>query len=195
MYKDRAAWAKEKVVMKKRFAERKRAMDKKLTPQQLEKGMWHAMHYALRKTIASADDNLPKSDPSDSYIYKFVYKYKAHQWIDANIPVPKSTDALEALASCQKKKHPKFYEEDGEKTIRVYKLRKEIISAFQIDEHDNPLPVIPIHEPIHEPDSTTYSGRTLVRTNLPITTMRKDRQFEQTPIVEMSFPDEKKGLL
>jgi len=106
--------------------------------------MRHAMHYALRKTIADAENDLPKTDPSDLFVYRFVYKYKANQWVDADIPVPKSTEAVEALASCQKKKHPKFYELDGEKVIKVYRLRREAITAFDLEERVDPLPPIPL---------------------------------------------------
>ena len=41
----------------------------------------------------------------------------------------------------------------------------------------------------------TFSGRTVPRTNLPLTTQRKDRKNEQTPIIQISFPDQNKGLL
>lgn len=119
-------------------------------------------------------DNLPKDHYSDLQVYRFVYKYKSNQWIDADIPIPQSREAVEALASCQKKKHPKLYEEQGEKMIKVYKLRDEVTTAFRPDEHSNPLPAIPIFESELE----TYSGRTVAHTNLPVTTQRKDRNFD-----------------
>lgn len=59
-----------------------------------------ARNYALRRVVASADNDLPKNDPSDLFVYKYVYRWKANLEINADVPVPKSQEALVALASC-----------------------------------------------------------------------------------------------